>query len=185
LTLSGATILSPVLLVTAAAIRLSGTGPVLYRQTRVGLNGLRFTILKFRTMATTAEAGTGPRWATPDDPRCTRIGAWLRRSGIDELPQLWNVLCGDMSLIGPRPERPEFVERFRDEHENYDQRHRVPSGLTGYAQVHGWRGDTDLAARLRHDLYYVRHWSLALDLRLLLETLVHGWSERTRNGAVD
>jgi lipopolysaccharide/colanic/teichoic acid biosynthesis glycosyltransferase len=175
-------LLAPVLGILALAIRMTDGGSVLYRQTRVGLNGRRFTIIKFRTMQENAERDLGAIWSVPQDPRCTEIGYYLRRSGLDELPQLWNIVRGDMSLVGPRPERPEFTREFRKEHRDYDVRHSVRTGLTGYAQIHGWRGYTSLDERLRHDIYYVRNWSLALDLRILLMTLLRGWSERTRAG---
>jgi undecaprenyl-phosphate glucose phosphotransferase len=168
--------------VVALLIRIADGGPAFYRQVRVGLRGERFTILKFRTMRCEAEEGLGPIWSLKDDPRCTRFGAWLRRRGIDELPQLWNVLRGEMALVGPRPERPEFVKEFSTSHPGYDARHSVRCGLTGYAQIHGWRGATSIEDRLRHDLYYTRHWSLWLDFRIMALTLVRGWSERTRNG---
>src|SRR5262249_3118714 len=154
-----------------------------YSQIRVGLNRRRFTILKFRTMHLDAEGDLGAVWAVPSDPRCTRIGFHLRRYGLDELLQLWNVMRGDMSLVGPRPERPEFTREFRKEHSGYDVRHSVRPGITGYAQIHGWRGLTSLEHRLRHDLYYVRNWSLKMDLYILLLTPIRGWSEKTRQGA--
>jgi putative colanic acid biosysnthesis UDP-glucose lipid carrier transferase len=179
---AGLVVLSPVLLVIAVAVKLSDRGPVLYRQIRVGLNGQEFTIIKFRSMLANAEEHLGAVWSVPNDPRCTRLGSLLRRLGLDELPQLWNVLWGEMSLVGPRPERPEFTREFRQEHRLYGLRHRVRCGLTGYAQIHGWRGYTSVAERLRHDLYYVRNWSLFLDLKILAGTLVHGLSERTRQG---
>lgn len=175
-------LLSPLLAIIALAIRFGGGGPVLYRQTRVGLDGQRFVIIKFRTMREHAERDLGAIWSVPDDPRCTAFGAYLRRLGFDELPQLWNILRGEMSLAGPRPERPEFTREFREEHQDYDLRHTVRAGLTGYAQIHGWRGYTSLEERLRHDMYYVRHWSLRLDFYILLMTLIRGWSERTRTG---
>src|SRR5205823_7745691 len=121
-------------------------------------------------------------WSVPHDPRCTRLGYYLRRLGWDELPQLWNILRGEMSLVGPRPERPEFTCQFSQEYPDYDQRHIVRAGLTGYAQIHGWRGYTSLEERLRHDIYYVRNWSLVLDVRILALTLLRGWSERTHAG---
>jgi putative colanic acid biosynthesis UDP-glucose lipid carrier transferase len=176
-------VLAPVLAAIALAVRMTDGGPVLYRQTRVGLGRRRFTIVKFRTMHVHAERGLGAMWSVPRDPRCTGIGHYLRRSGLDELPQLWNILRGDMSLVGPRPERPEFTREFRKEHPDYDVRHTVRAGLTGYAQIHGWRGYTSLEHRLRHDIYYVRNWSLPLDLYILLMTLLRGWSESTRTGA--
>lgn len=175
-------LLSPLFAVIALAVRITDGGPALYRQTRVGLGGRRFTLIKFRTMQEGAERDLGPIWSVPNDPRCTRVGAYLRRLGLDELPQMWNILCGEMSLVGPRPERPEFTREFRKEHEHYDVRHSVRCGLTGYAQIHGWRGYTSLEERLRHDLYYVRHWSLKLDAYVLLLTVFRGWSERTRRG---
>ena len=175
--------LAPLLAIIAAVVRISDGGPVIYRQTRIGLGGRRFTIIKFRTMFQDAESDLGPIWSVPNDPRCTWIGYYLRRSGFDELPQLWNILRGDMSLVGPRPERPEFTRQFRREHPYYDLRHAVRPGLTGYAQVHGWRGYTSLEERLRHDFYYVRNWSLGLDVRVCFATLIRGWSEKTRNGA--
>lgn len=175
-------VLAPLLALIAAAIRFSDGGPVLYRQTRIGLGGRRFTIVKFRTMHDQAERDLGAVWAVPNDPRCTAVGAHLRRLGFDELPQLWNILRGDMSLVGPRPERPEFTREFRKEHPGYEARHTVRTGLTGYAQIHGWRGLTSLEERLHHDLHYVRNWSLRLDLYILFMTLLRGWSERTRAG---
>ncbi len=178
----GLAFLSPLMALVALGIRIQDGGPIFYRQDRVGLNGRVFTILKFRTMRRDAERATGPTWSKSNDPRCTRFGALLRRLGLDELPQLWNILKRDMSLVGPRPERPEFVHEFRTQFSGYHRRHSVLGGLTGYSQVHGWRGDTDLGERLRHDLYYVRNWSLALDFYVLLLTLFRGWSDDTRAG---
>jgi exopolysaccharide biosynthesis polyprenyl glycosylphosphotransferase len=175
-------LLSPLLLLIAIVVKLEDGGAVLYRQKRVGLSGRCFTIIKFRTMREDAERDLGPLWSVPGDPRCTRAGHYLRRSGLDELPQLWNILRGEMSLVGPRPERPEFTREFRKEHAHYDLRHVVRSGLTGYAQIHGWRGYTSLEERLRHDFYYVQNWSLRLDVYIVLMTFVRGWSERTRKG---
>jgi exopolysaccharide biosynthesis polyprenyl glycosylphosphotransferase len=182
LSATGLVILAPLFAVIALAIRFGDAGGVLYRQKRIGLAGKPFTIIKFRTMQEHAERDLGAIWSVPDDPRCTRLGSFLRRSGLDELPQLWNILRGDMSLVGPRPERPEFTREFRKEHPDYEVRHSVPCGLTGYAQIHGWRGYTSLEERLRHDLYYVRNWSLRLDLYIVLMTFLRGWSERTRTG---
>jgi exopolysaccharide biosynthesis polyprenyl glycosylphosphotransferase len=161
-------------LAVALAIRLTNGRPVFYSQERTGLDGRVFRMLKFRTMREDAERETGPVWSELDDPRRTRLGAWLRRTNLDELPQLWNVLRGDMSLVGPRPERPVFIEQFRRQIPGYMLRHKVKAGLTGWAQVHGWRGDTSLHERVEHDLYYVQHWSLGLDLRILLMTLFRG-----------
>lgn len=175
-------LLSPLLALIAIAIRLTDGGPVLYRQVRVGLNRQRFTILKFRTMDKDAERDLGPIWSVPGDPRCLRVGHFLRRFGLDELPQLWNVLRGDMSIVGPRPERPEFTREFRKEHRGYDIRHTVRTGITGYAQIHGWRGYTGIEERLQHDIYYVRQWSLRMDMYVLAMTMIRGWSEKTRSG---
>jgi exopolysaccharide biosynthesis polyprenyl glycosylphosphotransferase len=164
-------VLSPVLALAAAAVRLTTGSPIFYRQERMGLDGSVFSMVKFRTMRTDAEAASGPVWTEEDDPRRTRVGALLRRTNVDELPQLWNVLRGDMSLVGPRPERPIFIEQFRREIPGYMLRHKVKAGLTGWAQVHGWRGNTSLHERVEHDIFYIQNWSLALDVRILLMTL--------------
>jgi Undecaprenyl-phosphate glucose phosphotransferase len=164
-------LLSPLLLIVALAVRFTSPGPVLYRQQRMGLDGKRFEILKFRTMQEGAEEDTGPVWATADDPRRTRLGAVLRRFSIDELPQFLNVLRGQMSVVGPRPERPVFVEQFRRRIPGYMLRHKVKSGVTGWAQVNGFRGDTSLEERIRYDLEYIERWSLGLDLRIIALTV--------------
>ena len=166
-------VLSPLLLVIGTAIRLTAGRPILYVQERSGLDGHVFRMAKFRTMERNAEQETGPIWALAQDPRRTRLGSRLRRLSLDELPQLWNVIRGDMSLVGPRPERPMFVEEFRREIPGYMLRHQVKAGITGWAQVHGWRGNTSLHERVEHDIYYIQNWSLALDLRILIMTLVH------------
>jgi Undecaprenyl-phosphate glucose phosphotransferase len=173
-------LLAPVLLAVALAVWIGSGRPVLYGQERMGLDGRVFRMLKFRTMVREAERESGPVWTRPDDPRRTRLGAFLRRRGLDELPQLLNVLRGEMSLVGPRPERPAFIEQFRREIPGYMRRHKVRSGLTGWAQIHGWRGNTSLHERLEHDLYYIQNWSLGFDVRILLLTLWYGW--RDRNG---
>lgn len=165
---------SPLLLLLSLLVKLSSRGPVLYRQERMGLDGRVFTIFKFRTMRVDAEAESGPQWATPDDQRRTRLGTLLRRTSLDELPQLLNVLVGAMSLVGPRPERPAFISEFRDTIPNYMLRHRIKAGMTGWAQVHGWRGDTSLRKRLQYDLYYIRNWSIGLDVRILVLTIFRG-----------
>jgi lipopolysaccharide/colanic/teichoic acid biosynthesis glycosyltransferase len=143
----------------------------------MGLDGRLFWILKFRTMIPDAEAETGPTWADPDDPRRTRLGTWLRCSNLDELPQLWNVLRGEMSLVGPRPERPEFIEQFRKQLPGYMLRHKVKAGMTGWAQVNGWRGQTSIEKRLEHDIEYVRRWSLWLDLKILARTIFRSFRD--------
>jgi Undecaprenyl-phosphate glucose phosphotransferase len=168
----------PVMLGIAAAIRLTSSGPILYRQERMGLDGRRFHMLKFRTMHSGAEAATGPVWARPDDPRRTSLGATLRRWSLDELPQLWNVLRGEMSLVGPRPERPSFVEEFRRNVPGYMLRHKVKAGITGWAQIHGWRGNSSIDKRIEYDLYYIEQWSLRLDLKILIQTLWLGFRNR-------
>lgn len=165
---------SPLLAALALLIRFTSGAPVLYVQDRMGLDGRVFRMLKFRTMVRDAER-EGPVWARTADPRTTRVGGFLRHTGFDELPQLWNVLRGDMSLVGPRPERPVFIEQFRREVPGYMLRHKVKAGLTGWAQVHRWRGDTSVHERIEHDLYYIRNWSLGLDVRILLMTL---WRSR-------
>jgi len=170
--------LSPLFGAIAAAIRLEDGGPILYRQTRMGLDGRPFSIVKFRSMRVGAEDESGPTWAAPGDPRRTRVGAWLRVWSLDELPQLYNVLRGEMSLVGPRPERPEFVREFKEKFPQYMVRHRVRSGMTGWAQVHGWRGNTSLARRIEYDLYYIENWSLSLDIKILWMTLRHGLRHR-------
>lgn len=167
----GLVLSAPFLFVAALIIRRTSPGPAFYRQTRCGEGGRPFTLYKLRTMVTDAEAATGPVWTQPDDPRRTPFGAWLRRWNLDELPQLWNVLRGEMSLVGPRPERPEFVEKFRDEIGRYMWRHAGKPGMTGWAQIHGLRGQTDLRERIRYDLWYLENWSLALDFKILLRTL--------------
>jgi Undecaprenyl-phosphate glucose phosphotransferase len=171
-------LVSPVMAAIALAIKVTSGGQVLYAQERMGLDGRLFRMLKFRTMDSGAEDDTGPVWATPDDPRRTRLGSFLRRTSLDELPQLWNVLRGDMSLVGPRPERPVFIEQFRREVPGYMLRHKVKAGVTGWAQVHGWRGNTSLHERVEHDIYYIQNWSLGLDIRILLLTLFRGWTDR-------
>ncbi|HVS16210.1 MAG TPA: undecaprenyl-phosphate glucose phosphotransferase [Thermoanaerobaculia bacterium] len=176
LLISGTAILCllPFLPFVALAIWLEDRGPVFYRQERMGLDRRPFFILKFRSMRVDAESSTGPIWAVEDDPRRTRVGAFLRRTSIDEVPQLWNVFKGEMSLVGPRPERPAFVSEFKHKIPNYMLRHRVKSGLTGWAQVNGWRGNTSIKKRIQFDLYYIENWSLSLDLKILWMTLRQG-----------
>jgi Undecaprenyl-phosphate glucose phosphotransferase len=168
----------PVLPLLALLVRLrGGKGPVLLRQERMTLDGKTFQIFKFRTMVDEAEKDTGPVFATSDDPRRTKVGAWLRKHNLDELPQLLNVLLGDMSLVGPRPERPPFVQQFRERIPQYMRRHRVKSGMTGWAQVNGWRGNTSIEKRIEFDLYYIENWSLRLDLKILILTLFRGFGQ--------
>lgn len=163
-------VLSPLCLGIALMIKAMDRGPVFYRQERVGRDGKSFDLIKFRTMLVGAEGKTGPVWAKQDDERVTLIGKWLRRSNLDELPQLWNVLVGNMSLVGPRPERPHFVERFKDQIPRYMARHKVKSGITGWAQIHGLRGNSSLDQRIQYDIYYMENWTLMLDIEILLAT---------------
>ncbi|HEY9842907.1 MAG TPA: sugar transferase [Candidatus Obscuribacterales bacterium] len=170
--LLGLMALSPLLFAITLAIRLGSPGPVLYVQERISRNGKLFDMYKFRTMQVDSEAGTGPIWASADDPRITPIGRLLRRSSLDELPQLLNVLRGDMSFVGPRPERPHFVQRFELEILDYPDRHLVKAGMTGWAQVNGLRGDTSIEERTSYDLYYIENWSLLFDLRIIARSFV-------------
>jgi exopolysaccharide biosynthesis polyprenyl glycosylphosphotransferase len=171
--------LSPLLLIVALMIKVGSKGAVLYHQERIGLDGRKFTIHKFRTMITEAEKETGPVMCKPDDERITGVGRFLRKYSIDELPQLINVLKGEMSLVGPRPERPAFVDDFREKIPKYMLRHKVKSGITGWAQVHGLRQDTPIDKRLDYDFYYIQNWSLVLDLKILWRTLVKGFIDKT------
>ena len=161
--------------VIAALVRLTSKGPAFFRQERMGLDGKPFTIVKFRSMLDDAEKETGPVWTQRDDPRVTAVGRFLRRSNLDEVPQLWNVLRGDMSIVGPRPERPHFVEQFKHRIPQYMLRHKVKAGLTGWAQVNGWRGNTALDKRIEYDLYYIENWSVRLDLKIMWLTIVKGF----------
>ena len=170
--------LAPVLLLLALGVKLTSRGPVLYRQERMGLDGQRFRMLKLRTMRVDAEAGTGPIWATEDDPRRVPYGVLLRRLSLDELPQFVNVLRGEMSVVGPRPERPFFVEQFRRTVPGYMLRHKVKSGVTGWAQVNGLRGNTSLEKRIQYDLEYIERWSLWLDVKIIVLTVVRIVFER-------
>ena len=168
-------VLAPLLAVIALLVKFTSTGPVLYVQERMGLDGRTFRMLKFRSMRTDAETRDGAVWATKADDRRTLLGTTLRKTSLDELPQLWNVFCGEMSLVGPRPERPVFVRQFRKEIPHYMLRHKVKAGITGWAQVNGWRGDTSLSRRIECDLYYIQNWSYVLDLKILTLTLWKGF----------
>ncbi|MBI4165887.1 MAG: undecaprenyl-phosphate glucose phosphotransferase [Acidobacteria bacterium] len=171
-------VLSPVYALIALAIKITSAGPVLFSQERVGLNGRRFKMYKFRTMRPDPTLEHGAHWTTPNSPFVTPLGRWLRRSNLDELPQFWNVLLGNMSVVGPRPERPCFLNRFRQQIPQYMLRQYVKCGITGWAQVNGWRGDTSIPERVEHDLYYIRHWALALDIKILLLTLTRTFFHR-------
>ena len=171
-------LMAPLLLVIAIIIKLTSPGPVFYRQERVTWNGAYFPMLKFRTMPVEAEAASGPVWARAGEPRATPFGRFLRRTSLDELPQFINVLKGEMSIVGPRPERPQFVDEFRKQIPGYMQKHLVKGGITGWAQVNDLRGDTDLAARIQYDLYYIENWSLLFDLRIMALTVFKIFNSR-------
>lgn len=168
--LAGLIISAPVLAVAAILIKKSSVGPVFYAQERCGQSGTTFTLYKLRSMKDDAEVESGPVWTTENDARRTRVGAFLRKHNLDELPQLWNVLRGDMSIVGPRPERPHFVEKFREDIKSYMRRHVSKPGMTGWAQVNGFRGNTSIEERVKYDLYYLENWSLAFDFKIVLKT---------------
>lgn len=171
---------SPLMVLLALGIKLSSKGPVFYRQVRIGLNNKPFEMLKFRSMPVDTEKH-GVEWGQASNKVNSRFGRFIRKTSLDELPQFINVLKGDMSVVGPRPERPMFVDQFKDEIPNYMKKHLVKAGITGWAQIHGWRGDTDLNIRIQHDLYYIEHWSLWLDLKIIYLTIFKGFINR--NGA--
>jgi len=166
---------APLMLLIAVAIRLTSPGPVFFAQERVGLNGRLFRVYKFRTMSAGNLGESDTRWTTSNDPRRTRLGAFLRATNLDELPQFYNVLKGEMSVVGPRPERPYFVKKFQDDVAQYNTRHYLKVGITGWAQVNGWRGDTSITKRVEHDLYYLRNWSLWFDMKIIWLTLWRGF----------
>jgi Undecaprenyl-phosphate glucose phosphotransferase len=168
-------IFGPIMLLIAGLVRLSSAGPIFYRQERMGLDGRTFNALKFRSMRLDAEQRTGAVWASKDDDRCTPIGRFIRKVSLDELPQLFNVLRGEMSLVGPRPERPVFIEQFKKQIPDYMLRHKVKAGITGWAQINGWRGNTSLEKRIEFDLYYIERWSLWFDIKILFLTIFRGF----------
>jgi len=169
---------SPLMFTIAIAIRWTSPGPIFYQQVRMGLDGTSFSMLKFRSMRVDAERKTGAVWTTAEDDRRTAIGKLLRQTSLDELPQCFNVLKGDMSLVGPRPERPELIEQCRAGIPTYILRQKMKAGMTGWAQVHGWRGQTSLQKRVEHDLYYIEHWTPWLDIKILGMTLVRGFIDK-------
>jgi Undecaprenyl-phosphate glucose phosphotransferase len=169
---------APLMALIAITIRLSSPGPILFVQQRVGLNGRSFKIYKFRTMRVEDRTESDTRWTTPNDPRRTAFGAFLRRMNLDELPQFFNVLKGDMSVVGPRPERPYFVQKFLQDNSHYNSRHYLKTGITGWAQVNGLRGDTSISKRLEYDLYYLQHWSFTFDLQIVLLTFLRIFSSQ-------
>jgi Undecaprenyl-phosphate glucose phosphotransferase len=163
---------APIIAVVAIAIKLTSSGPIFFAQERVGLNGRVFRMFKFRTMRMGSREESDTRWTSDSDPRRTAVGSFLRKTNLDELPQFLNVLKGEMSIVGPRPERPYFVEKFLSEFDRYNSRHTFKVGITGWAQVNGWRGDTSIAKRIEYDLYYLRNWSLTFDLQIMTMTLL-------------
>ena len=173
--LAGIVITSPIMLIVAILIKVTSPGPVIFKQERVGLHNRPFQMYKFRSMIQQLPEEEGKAWTVRDDPRVTGIGRFLRRTSLDELPQLFNILKGDMTLVGPRPERPGWVEKFREEIPRYMVRHQVRPGLTGWAQVNGLRGDTSIRKRIDYDLYYIENWSLSLDIKIILMTFVTGF----------
>ena len=170
----GLIILSPLLLILAILVKTTSKGPIIFKQERVGLHNKKFNMYKFRSMEVQTEAEEKKGWTVKNDPRVTKIGAIMRKSSMDELPQLWNILIGDMSIVGPRPERPQFVEKFREEIPRYMIKHQVRPGLTGWAQVNGYRGDTSIRRRIECDLYYIENWSMFLDFKIMFLTVFKG-----------
>lgn len=171
----GIVVLSPVLLLLAALVKISSPGPVIFKQERVGLHSKPFYMYKFRSMEQQSEEEEKKAWTVRDDPRVTGIGKFMRRTSLDELPQLFNILKGDMSLVGPRPERPLFVERFREEIPRYMVKHQVRPGLTGWAQVNGFRGDTSIKKRIDCDIYYIENWTIGFDIKIIFLTFFTGF----------
>lgn len=166
---------SPVMLFAAVGTRVTSKGPIIYRQTRIGLHSKPFTMYKFRTMRVQSAEEEKKGWTIPGDDRVTKFGSFLRRTSIDEMPQFFNVLAGKMSLVGPRPERPQFVDKFREEIPRYMVKHQVRPGITGWAQINGYRGDTSIRKRIEHDIYYIENWSLGFDFRILFLTVLKGF----------
>ena len=175
LTLIGCILISPILLLVTIGVRISSPGPILFGQKRVGLDGKEFLMWKFRSMLVADDSKQTQEWSNKENPRKTRFGDFIRKTSLDELPQLLNVLKGEMSLVGPRPEQPFFVEKFRHEIPGYMLKHKMKPGMTGWAQVNGWRGDTDLNKRIECDIYYIKNWSLWLDVKILFLTLFKGF----------
>ena len=172
---AGLVLVSPIMLLTALAVKLSSPGPVIFKQERIGLHNKPFWMYKFRTMEIQKESAEQRAWTVRDDPRVTKIGKFLRRTSLDEFPQLYNILRGDMSLVGPRPERPLFVEKFREEIPRYMIKHQVRPGLTGWAQINGYRGDTSIRKRIDYDIFYIENWTMGLDVKILFLTIFKGF----------
>ena len=168
-------IFSPIMIVAAIAVKATSEGPVIYKQERIGLNGTPFMMYKFRTMYLQSDAEEKKGWTTKGDPRVTKIGGLLRKTSIDEMPQFFNIFIGQMSLVGPRPERPQFVEKFKEQIPRYMVKHQVRPGLTGWAQINGYRGDTSIRKRIDYDIYYIENWTMAFDFKIMLGTIRHGF----------
>lgn len=175
LALAGIIITSPLMLVIAILVKTTSKGPVIFKQERIGLHNKSFFMYKFRSMRIQTAEEEKEKWTTKDDPRVTKVGKFIRRTSIDELPQLFNILKGDMSLVGPRPERPQFVDKFKEEIPRYMIKHQVRPGLTGWAQVKGFRGDTSIEERIKHDIYYIENWTFGLDIKIIFMTFFTGF----------
>lgn len=172
---TGIILFSPIMLIVALAVKLTSRGPIIFKQERVGLHNKTFKMYKFRTMEIQKAQAEQKAWTVKDDPRVTKIGRFLRHTSLDELPQLFNILAGEMSLVGPRPERPQFVEKFREEIPRYMIKHQVRPGLTGWAQINGYRGDTSIRKRIEHDLFYIENWTMSLDFKIMFLTIFKGF----------
>ena len=166
---------APIMVAAALAIKFTSRGPVIFKQERVGLHNRTFKMYKFRTMETQRPSAEESAWTVKDDPRVTGVGKFLRRTSLDELPQLFNILVGEMSLVGPRPERPQFVEKFKEEIPRYMIKHQVRPGLTGWAQINGYRGDTSIRKRIEYDLFYIENWTMSFDIKIMFLTLFKGF----------
>ena len=171
----GIIIASPVMLVCAILVKATSEGPVIFKQERVGLHNKVFKMYKFRTMEVQKQSAEENAWTVKNDPRVTKVGKFMRKTSLDELPQLFNILMGEMSLVGPRPERPQWVDKYKEEIPRYMIKHQVRPGLTGWAQVNGYRGDTSIRKRIEYDLFYIENWSLALDIKILFMTIFKGF----------
>ena len=171
----GIILISPLLLILAVAVKFSSPGPIIFKQQRIGLHNKPFQMYKFRSMRMQSPEDEKKGWTTKGDPRVTKVGAFIRKTSLDELPQLFNVLKGDMSLVGPRPERPQYVDKFKEEIPRYMVKHQVRPGMTGWAQVNGYRGDTSIKKRIEYDIYYIENWTLGFDIRILFRTIFHGF----------
>lgn len=173
--LAGIIVSSPVMLLAALAVRFTSRGPVIFKQERVGLHNKTFNMYKFRTMELQKPSAEQKAWTIKDDPRVTKVGKFLRKTSLDELPQLFNILMGEMSLVGPRPERPQFVEKFKEEIPRYMIKHQVRPGLTGWAQINGYRGDTSIRKRIEYDLFYIENWTMSMDIKIMFLTIFKGF----------